>query len=213
MDATAFGTGPLAHVQRHLCHGVPAVAASLAGGIPAVDADQRAPVPLRLVSQLPQELRPAGISNRLGQMSVLLHVADSQHLDGDHLVLVDQTGRELVQEVPANVDNAGMCPGDLAPRLRAVLRAFLLFRQPTLQLCELRFMLAKDVGSGDLLAAGEDGEVRQPQVDADLAADFGQRLHRVIAQHGDEVPPGCVARDRDRRHARGLRNRAREADG
>lgn len=183
MDAAALGAGPLAHLEWHLGYGMPAVAAPLAGGIPAVDAYECAPVPLRLVFQLAQELGPTRVRDGLGELPVLLHVADGQRLHGDHLVLAHQPCGELVQEIPAGVGNVGMHPGDLDPRLGAVPGALDLLGKPALQLGELRFVLAKGVRRGDLLAAGEDGEVRQAQVDADLGFGSRQCLHCVVAQH------------------------------
>src|SRR5690349_6540618 len=103
MDGPTFRTCPLAYFQRHGLDGMAAVRAAFAAWIPAVNADQFTPIPQRLVFKLLHELRPACVTDRLRETAVLLHVADSEAFDGDHLVFVYQPCRKFVQEIPAGV--------------------------------------------------------------------------------------------------------------
>ena len=57
------------------------------------------PVPARLVLQNAEELRPADVRDGLAQLVVLLHVLHLQGLDTDDVMVLDDLGRYLVQEV------------------------------------------------------------------------------------------------------------------
>src|SRR5699024_2318020 len=66
----------------------------------AIDCDQRSPVPLGLVGELPAEFSPTDIVNRLA-VNPPRHAFDVQILDGNDLVLVNEPGGELVQDIGA----------------------------------------------------------------------------------------------------------------
>ena len=86
----------------------------LGTGIPAIDRDQAAPVPAGLVREHAQQFPPAHIGDGFGQAVILQQVFDGQRLDTDHLVLADESGRQLVLEITAAIGNAGMDASDLA---------------------------------------------------------------------------------------------------
>ncbi len=135
------------------------------------------PVPVCLVLQHAEELRPADVRDGLAQLAVLLHVLHLQGLDADDVVAFDDLGRYLVQEVGALVCNLLVDTGNLplllliVPRLGQ--RNFLvqsdaltagelaLFaRQFLLELTEVTVVLV-------YRAVRQDGEVLQSDVDAD----------------------------------------------
>src|SRR5260221_1129926 len=127
---------------------MPAAGAAFGTGIPAVDRDQRAPVPGRFVFQLPHQFAPARVANRFGERVIANHVLDSKALDTDHLVVVNQSCREFVQAIKPLVSNLGMDSGHSAARLLAVLRSLLLPAE-----CLLRPLVT--VGTlGEMLGGG-----------------------------------------------------------
>src|SRR5690242_9982674 len=105
---------------------MPTRMAAFGTGIPAVDLDQRAPIPRRLVLQLPYQLAPAHVAYRFGERVIANQVLDGQALHTDHLVFVNQACRELMQAVKALVGDLGMDAGDSASRLLAILRSLLI---------------------------------------------------------------------------------------
>src|SRR5262245_31704068 len=93
----------------------------LGTGVPAVDRDHGPPIPARLVLQLAQQFPPAHIRNGFGQAVILQHALDGQRLDTDHLVLADESGRELVLEITPPVGDTRVEPGDLATGFLTIL--------------------------------------------------------------------------------------------
>src|SRR5215472_13764915 len=90
-------------------------ATRLAGRVPAINLDQAAPVPLGLVFQVPHELAPTHISDRLGKGGMLHHVLDCQALDHDRLVLTNEFRRKLVLISTTSIGYSGMDLGDTLP--------------------------------------------------------------------------------------------------
>ena len=123
MRFSTFRTRPLANVKWHLWHDVTTIVATLTGRVELVDLDHRSPVPRCFVFELPDKFPPAHIGNGLGQVVVLNHVLDLQTLQTDDLVLANQSGSELVQEVLTAVCNLGVNLRDFHSCLVAVLVA------------------------------------------------------------------------------------------
>ena len=120
MDSATLRTRPRSRAERQTAQHMAAGPAALAARVPAVDADQRAAMPQRLVLQLPHEFAPTRVGNRLRQAAILLHAAHMQRLDGDHLVLVHQSRRGLVQGIVARISDTRMQARDLELRLAAI---------------------------------------------------------------------------------------------
>ncbi len=205
------GACPLADTQGHFRRNMSAVATPLAGWVPAVDPNQRAPVPPGFVRQLPHEFRPACVADRFRQGAVLFHIADGKAFDGDHLVFVYQPCRELVQEIPARVRNLRVQICHLQLRLGAASRSFFLLCEPALQSCELRLMPTKRPGRGDLFAARKNREMGQAKINADFALRLRFERHGVIAEDRNVVSTGRILRYGDGRGRCTLRQCTRPA--
>src|SRR5262245_54009099 len=102
-----------------------AVTAAFGTGIPLVNLDQGTPIPGRFVLQLPDQLTPTRVRDRLRQPAIADQMLDSQRLHAHRLVFTDEAGGEFVQTVESLVSDLGMRTRDLTARLLAVLGAVL----------------------------------------------------------------------------------------
>src|SRR5258707_6624254 len=100
-------TRPLAHVQGQGVKHVPAGVATLGTGIPAVNLDQRAPIPGRFVLQLPPQLAPPDVTDGLGERVIADQVLDRQRLHAYRLVFTNEACHQLVRAIAALVTNPG----------------------------------------------------------------------------------------------------------
>ena len=164
VDSTAFGTGPLPNIQIKRVKKMPADRTAFRTGKPLVDGHHRPPIPGGFVVQLSDQFAPAHIRNRFRQAVILQHVFDRQRLDTDHLVLVNQTSRQFVQEITASVGDAGMEFGHLAAGFLAVLRPLLLFGVAPLQRCEALLVFGEEVFVAGLFPRRERDDVLQAQI-------------------------------------------------
>ena len=110
---------------------VPAGRAELRGRLPATDLDDPAPVLGGLVLQQPDQGRPSGVVDALGQPGTSKS-GHAQLLDGNHLVLADQPKGELVVVIGPPVANLAVGDRDPHPGLGAVGGSFLLPGQAAL---------------------------------------------------------------------------------
>ncbi len=78
---------------------------------PLINLDQRSSVPLAFILQLAHELAPSHITDRLRQAVIFDHMLDGQTLHADHLVFVNDAGRELVLVVTTTVIDPSMHTG------------------------------------------------------------------------------------------------------
>ncbi len=152
------------------------------------------------------EFCPTDVGDGLAQLAILLQVLHLQRLDPDDVVVFDDLGRHLVQEVVALVGDLLVDARDLALLLLVVLR-----------LGQLHLPVQGDeLTAGQLaLLAGEfllerlevavvrvhrpvrqDCEVLQPDVDPDRGAGLGKRLDVLFDLQGDEVLARRVPADR-----------------
>ena len=99
---------------------MPTVQASFAGGEKFIDTHENAPIPLRLVQELPLEFSPVHVTDGFRQLMIPHHIFHLQTLQHDHLVFVDNACREFVREVLPNVSNFRVNVGDLQTGLVAV---------------------------------------------------------------------------------------------
>jgi hypothetical protein len=122
MPGTAMRALPLTDMQRQARRQPPAPRARLGRRIPAIDHDKVPPVPVALVLQHDPQLPPGRVGDGAGQVMVADQVPHAQVLDHDRLVIADEPGRELAQEISAAVGDPGMDTARHAEgRLRRVL--------------------------------------------------------------------------------------------
>src|SRR6266536_3218765 len=141
---------------------------ALRGRIPLVNLDERSPVPLCFVLELPHKLAPSHIRDGLRKFVILDHVLDVQTLDAYDLVLAYDLCRELVLRVTPPISNPGMNTSHFQLSLASVLRAFLLLSMSTLRLGQFLFILGKERGVSVGLTIARDDHRLQAQVKSDL---------------------------------------------
>lgn len=186
---SAFWAIPLADVQRFLAAVVSAGGADLAVWVPAVDDRKLAPIPFGLVFEHGAESSPTRVEYAPVQTAFRLlpvvevlsriirvrfrlatsaHVLDSQVLDDNRLVFMDDSGRELVEKVGATILDLGVHFGDLQAGFTIVVASFLLSGESLLGSFKLLLVTVEVAWVGDFLPGAEDGEVFGAQIDADL---------------------------------------------
>src|SRR5579864_3735576 len=167
VPGAAGRASPLPGGQAQAGEQVPARRAGLGRGVPAVDHDQAAPVPLALVLQLAAELAPAAVRNYAGQVPVADHPGHVQVLDHDHVALADQAGAGAVQEVRPGVADLAVRAGDLEFRLLPVGRPWLAAGQAPLVAGEPAGLALQVPRVGDRVPVAGGGEMYHAEVDAD----------------------------------------------
>ncbi len=84
--------------------------AAFRGGIPLVNLDEVASIPLRFIFQLGHKLTPPDITDRFAQGAVLDHVLHVQTLDADRLIVTDiEMSQGLLQRDRRDVIEPGVC--------------------------------------------------------------------------------------------------------
>ena len=167
MPGAAGRARPLPGGQAQVGEQVPARRARLRAGIPAVDHDQLAGVPLALVRQLAAELTPAAVRDCAGQMPVADHATDVKVLDHDEIGRTDQPSAGPVQEVPPRVTDLAVGAGDLGRSLGPVGRPLLAPSQAPLVAGQTAGLALQVPRVSDPLPVTGHGEVRHAQIDAD----------------------------------------------
>ncbi len=144
-----------------------------------------------------EERRPTDIGDGFAELAVLLHVLHLQRLDADDVVVFDDLGRYLVQEVGTLVGDLLVDAGDLPLLFLVVLRLrqldvpvqgdeptsrelALFARQSLLERAKIAVVLVHR-------AVGQDGEVLEPNVDADRGAGLRQFVDLLLDLQRDEV--------------------------
>src|ERR1039458_7129620 len=121
---TARSAAPEAHAKRQGSRYDAARRTRLARRKPAVDTDERSPVPRAFVLQHASQFTPTGVANRPGQGVVRHHAAHVQVLYRDHLVFTNETGAQFMQIIAANIRNLLVDLGHPELCLAPILRAF-----------------------------------------------------------------------------------------
>ena len=188
---------PHPNIQRELFNHVPTTRTALAGRKPTVNLDQRATVPERFVLKLSDQLRPSSIADGLGERVVPDHVSHSQIFDGDQLVFLNESSRELVQMVGATISNPGVNSSNLQRNLSLIPRAFLLAIHPVLRLAKSGHIFAEVFWVHDLLARRQRDQARDAHVETDLPRCYRDFWNWRIEQQTGKPPPSSIKVDRD----------------
>jgi hypothetical protein len=111
---------PVPPVQAQRSEDMPARRACLRRRVPPVDHDQVPPVPGRLVLEHGPEGSPPAVRDRLRHPAVADHVLHGEIFHDDHVVVADQVGGGLVQEVGAGGADFAVGAGGLGLGFGAV---------------------------------------------------------------------------------------------
>ena len=201
VPGAAGRASPLAGGQAEVCEPVPARRAGLGRGVPAVDHDQVATVPLALVVKLPAELAPPAIRDRPGQVSVADQAGDSEVFDHDHIVRAGQASAGAVQEILPRVADFAVRAGHLGRRLGPVGRPLLAAGQAPLIASQPAGLTLQVPRVGDPLPVTGHREIPHAEVDADAASGLLQGLGGIGIDGEGHVPPS-VALPGDDHHRR-----------
>src|SRR5690349_10649186 len=155
---------------------VPARGAGLRAGVPPVDHDQAPPSPARLVLEHGPEGAPPAVRDRLRQPAVMDHVLYGEVFEDDHVVVADQAGGGLVEEVGAGGADLAVGAGDFGPGFGAVRGPALTAGHPPLVAGQVPGPAFQVTGIGDPLPAAGDRKVGDPEVNADDPARGGELL-------------------------------------
>jgi hypothetical protein len=200
MDRPTVGARPRSNIKRHLVRYRTTLRASFARREPPINLNDSLPSPSSLVFQKPDQRGPSGIGYRLGEVVVLGHSLDVQRFEDDHLVFVDQSTAEFVKVIAAGVRDTLMYPCDKLPCFVARLRSFFLSREFALFALQIPFGLPKVTRISELRSVASDGEMRQPNINADNLS-IGRYIREVfpiVSQDRRVKLSARIPADRDR---------------
>jgi len=192
------GADPLTDGQGQSVQHVSAAGTGLTGGKPPIDRDQCAPVPGGLVFEHRSQRQPRGIRDTPGQTVVLQHVPDGQILDDNHLVLADESSRQLVQGIPTPISDSGVHPGELTGCFCPVQRAHNLSRQDALSADEASPFPLFVLRASHFLAGRQRRQFGDAQVDANRGDGCRKLLDDGLDQDRYVPTPGRIPRHGDR---------------
>ena len=167
-------------------------------GIEAVNLDQGSSVPLGFVFQLPDELTPSHITDRLSQAVIFDHVLDGQALHANHLVFVYYACAELVLVVTSAIIDPSVNTSHLETGFFPVLGTFLFLGMPKLRFSQALLILLEETGIANTLPSRESHHRLDAQVKPDHLGGDGKRFDILFDQDGDKVPVCAILSDRDR---------------
>ena len=202
MLGRTFRAAPAPHIQRQRFRYKPAATAPLRGGKKPVNFYHSSSVPLGFVDQLPGDLMPAAIADRFGKPRVGHHVAHTEVLEIDRLVLANDPGGCFVREIFSAVVNLRVKPGHLMPGFEPVGRAFLLFCKPTLEESQPSFVFSRVARVADPGSIRESHRAVDAQVNTYACRCLRQLLNRLVQTQGDKVASRWVPAQRDSRRVR-----------
>src|SRR5699024_10891266 len=144
------------------------------------------------VLKLTPEFKQATIGHRFTQAAVSQHSFDIQIFQADHLVLVDQSGRYLVQKISAAIGNSGMNSGDTVLLLPSSMRAFPLAGKPTLSHSQLPSIAVGVFGRAGLKAIRSYGNIFNTHIYPDSVPSHRQGENIDLTGHADKIAPTRV---------------------
>lgn len=197
MMSTAVRARPCTISQCQCMSGRPTCAAGFGRWIKPTDLNRHPSIPRRFVVQLTEKLSPAGIGDGTAVALCPQHTFNRQCLNRDHLVFVDQSTRQLMQEVLSSVANGSMGARLFQLGLRPISGAFLFVRQTALLSNQTLLAFGQMARVGTLLSGAEDSKVCQPEIDAHRTA-TAQRFDGGRNTASDVPTPVRFPNHRDR---------------
>ena len=202
---TATRTIPFANIQPQLFDGVAASMAALGTREPALNLDQRSPVPVALIFKLSHQLTPASIADSLSQLMVFYHVLHSQVLNGNRLVFPHQSSRQLVKHIFSSIRNLSLYPRYAQSGFVPIARAFHLTAKRFVSFAQLLELGSVPFRVRDFLAVAQRQQSADTQVNANLFINRWQRLSINVYQQRNSPPSSGRKFYRDSRRLNAFR--------
>ena len=187
MGRVTLRTLPETDIQIKGVKDMTTLVATLRRGIELVDLDKGTPVPGGFVFQLADELTPSHVTNGFGKAVVFHHILDLQTLHTYDLVLTYDVCRELVLVVSPSISNALMDTRNPEACPCTVLRPLLFLGMSPLCLCQLLFILRKELGVAVAMPITGDDHALDTQVKSDHPGGDRERLDVLFHKEGHEV--------------------------
>ncbi len=151
MVCPATGAVPVSNLQRQLIHDVTTMPTPLRTRKPSVNLDKATTIPVALIFELSDQLRPCSIADGLSQLPILDHILHSQIINGDGLVFTHQSSRQLVKKIISRIANLCIDSSDFNdPSFVSVVRPFLLTTQRFLRSTQFAAFSGKAFRVGNL---------------------------------------------------------------
>ena len=174
MGSATGGASPLPDCQiLSFSAPVSTAAAQLAAGVESPHLNQLFMLPGSLVLQLPGQLSPGGICDRLGKLMVGHHAFDIEAFHAEDVILPDQLSGQFVQIVLPAVGNVLMLAGQAETGLLPVAAALWFSGQPALELDEPLLHLLQVLWVAEFLAVAGDHQVFDAHIQARDGAGAG----------------------------------------
>src|SRR3989440_1327719 len=212
MGYATFGACPVTNIKPQGVEHMPTIETALRGGIPLINLDKDTSIPLCFVCELPHKLTPSHIRDGFRKCVVFDHIFDVQTLDAYDLVLTYDLCRELVLIITPPISNPGVYSGYFQLSLPTVLRTFVLFRVPTLRLCQFLFIRGCEFRVTVGVSIARDDHALETQVKPYLLIHSWKMLDLFFYQDGDKVAMSTVFGDGHTRGLTAFGQRARPVD-
>jgi hypothetical protein len=187
---------PCPNIERHLVADRTAFGARLGTRIPAAAFDERLTGACGLVFDEAHQHAPSRVSRGFRETVVRHDPLHIQILDHDDLIFAYEPMTEFVKMVASGARNTLMRSRYQLPGFVPAVRSFLLAGERPLFALQVFLRLAQVAGVLELRSVAGDGEVRQPNIDADglsVRRNGGQRLTIVGQDSGMELPARIAA--------------------
>ena len=167
MPVAALWACPLPERQvLGLCILIAAVVAQLAAGVESAHLNQLLMLPGSLVFQLPDQLSPRGVGNRLGQFMVGHHAFYMEAFHADDIISPDQLNGQLMQVVLPAVGDVLMLAGQEETGFLPVAAALWFSGQPALEHDQPLLCLLQVLEVAEFLAVAGDHQVFEAHINA-----------------------------------------------
>lgn len=152
-------------------------------------------VPVGFIFKLPEDLSPGCVCNVFRKAMVFQHPGDIQPFHKDRLVLAYDLRGEFMNVVLARVSDLRVTPRYFKLRLLSVARSRCLSGKTAVKLLQSFLALNKASGVQKPFAIRENGQVLDPDINADFRFDGRKGLNIFSHENTDEVPFSLVLAD------------------
>ena len=190
----AAWTRPVANAERKGVEDEPATGARLAARKEAIDLDEGAPTPFRLVFKLSHEFGPTCVRNGSREWAELNHPTYVEVFDDDRLVFANESSAQLVKMVAPSVGYTSVQLRELESCLVPVFGTFRFASQTSGENALAREFQSVVLWVGHLLSGGERNERSQAKIDASAVVIFGRGLMLLSSQRRETCQRPAASR-------------------